>query len=65
MTFKKNNGYHKFNCLFMNMSLKIHTSEGIIFKGNENAKNRKKNPQSCGREARENFKVAMERQYVL
>lgn len=38
MTFKKDNGY-KFNCLFMNMSLKIHTRN---YKDNENAKNRKK-----------------------
>lgn len=44
-------------------SLKVYTSERIIFKGNENAKNRKTH-QSWGREARENFKVATDRKTI-
>lgn len=48
MTLEKHNECLTFNCTVMNMNLRVHRSEGIIFKCNEYVKTRKIN-QSWGR----------------
>lgn len=49
----------------MNVSLKVHASEEIIFKGKKKkSKAKKKTYQSLGREAREDLKAAMGRKTI-